>query len=162
MKNYLNIGAKKKENILKSYFSALEWMGITMVVCISAILLFSYDFLSIFISDSADVIAHNAKLAAQQRLYIMSIPYVFNGMMNISAAYLKGMKKSTIPAIMTLFGCTIFRIVFLLTIFKLDYFHTIFWLYAAFPISWIILDIIYVPIIIKQTKILFNKLETSV
>ena len=67
------------------------------------------------------------------------------------------MKRSTSPALITLIGVTGSRILFLYTLFRLDYFHTIFWLYFTYPLSWAIVDIIYIPVILLSERKIFRK-----
>jgi hypothetical protein len=69
------------------------------------------------------------------------------------------MKYSTAPALITLIGVTATRIIFIYTLFQLPEFHTIFWLYFTYPLSWIIIDIIYIPVILYIQKKAFNKLH---
>jgi len=69
------------------------------------------------------------------------------------------MKRSTPPAIITLIGCTGTRILFLTTIFQMEAFHTVFWLYAAFPISWILVNIAYIPTVIYYERKAFDKIN---
>ena len=37
------------------------------------------------------------------------------------------------------------------------YFHTIFWLYFTYPLSWAIVDIIYIPVILLSERKIFRK-----
>jgi hypothetical protein len=69
------------------------------------------------------------------------------------------MKYSTAPTLITLIGVTATRIIFIYTLFQLPEFHTIFWLYFTYPLSWIIIDIIYIPVILYIQKKAFNKLH---
>ena len=62
-------------------------------------------------------------------------------------------------SIITLIGCTGFRIIFILFLFPIPYFHTIFWLFAVYPISWIIIDLCYIPIILFLQKKAFKQIE---
>jgi Na+-driven multidrug efflux pump len=98
--------------------------------------------------------------AGKQRLYLFAFTYVLDGIMDVCGSYARGMKYSTPPAVITFFGCTVSRIIFLLTIFKLPEFHTVFWLYAAFPISWVIVDLVYIPVTLVIEKKAFGKLAT--
>ena len=139
-----NFGARKKENIKKTYWYSVIWMLVFWLFSASLCILMPYTFLKIFIKDSNDIVVDNALLAGRERLYIMSLTYFLDGWMDINGCFLRGVKRSTPPAILTLIGCSGTRILFLTTIFKLDFFHTIFWLYAAFPISWILVNIVYI------------------
>lgn len=154
-----NYGAKKKDNIKKSLWIAICWDIITCAFIATLFITLSKELLSIFITEKQGVIQANAVAAGQQRLYIMIIPYIFDGIMIICGDYLRGMKISTPPAIITLIGCTGFRIIFILFLFPIPYFHTIFWLFAVYPISWIIIDLCYIPIILFLQKKAFKQIE---
>ena len=91
----------------------------------------------------------------------MVITYILDGIMDLTGCYLRGMKHSTTPAIVTIIGCTGLRVLFLLTIFRMEYFHTIVWLYAAFPISWTLVNIAYIPILTIIQKKTFAKINNE-
>lgn len=147
-----NYGAKKKENIKKSLWIGISWEIIICSIITLLFILFSKELLSIFITEKQGVIKDNAIVAGQQRLYIMVIPTIFNALMVLLGDYLRGMRISTPPAIITLIGCTGLRILFLQLIFPIPYFHTIFWLFAAYPITWIFIDLCYIPITLILEK----------
>ena len=153
-----NYGAKNIKNIKRGYLYSLTWLSIFWSFCAIIAVLFGMELLQIFITDSEGIIVENALLAGRERLLLMSFTYIFDGIMDLNGCYLRGMKKATIPAIITMIGCTGTRILFILTIFKLEYFHTIMWLYAAFPISWILVNIVYLFVVPYVQKRTFNKL----
>ena len=158
-----NYGAQKKENLRKLLLYAIIYNVITAALVDLLVFTCSDGLLSIFINDSAGVIKSNALLAGNERLKIMLIPYIFDGIMVTCGNYLRGMKISTPPAVVTLIGCTGFRIIFIFCLFNVvPYFHTIFWLYAAYPISWILIDIAYIPIILVLEKKAFRKLDEEI
>ncbi len=147
-----NYGARKIENIRKSFWYGALWQFIVWGVCALVCGIFPKELLGIFMNESEDVNITNALLAGQERLYIMGFTYCLDGLMGICSNYLRGMRHSTSPALITLFGCTGSRILFIYTLFQLPFFHTIFWLYAAFPISWILVDLVYIPVILCVEK----------
>ncbi|MBP5342759.1 MATE family efflux transporter [bacterium] len=154
-----NFGAKDKTNIKKSYWYSVSWMLIFWTISATICLVFYKPLLKIFISDASEgIIIENAILAGRERLYLMVFTYFLDGWMDINGCYLRGLKKSTPPAIITIIGCSGTRILFLLTLFKTEFFHTIFWLYAAFPISWILVNIVYIPVILLIEKKEFEKI----
>lgn len=157
-----NYGAKHTKNCRKSFLYSLAWVSMGMAICSLIIGLFHRELLQIFITDSPGLSMENALLAGKERLWLMGFTYVLDAIMLICGNYLKGMRHGTTPAVITLFGCTGTRILFLLCLFPLDYFHTIYWLYAGFPISWILVDIIYIPVIIHYEKKTFAVLEKDV
>lgn len=58
----------------------------------------------------------------------------------IPAGFLRGMGHSTVPAIWTILGTCVLRILWILTVFPR--FHTIQSLYIVFPISWILISLL--------------------
>lgn len=157
-----NYGAKKIENFRKCYWYSLVWMLIFSAVsgCIAGF--FAEPLLRIFVTESEGLNTANAVAAGKERLLLFAITYFLDGIMDISGSYIRGMRHSTTPSVVTLIGCTGFRIVFLYTIFVQPYFHTVFWLYAAFPISWIIISIAYIPIVLHVEKKEMNSLRRPV
>lgn len=151
-----NYGAHKKDNMKKSYWFCFIWQMIFWAIAVTLSLTLPYQLLSIFIKKSDGMIIENALAAGKERLMIMSLTYWLDGWMGLNSNYLRGMKVSTPPAIITMIGCSGTRILFLCTLFNMSTFHTIFWLYAAFPISWILVNIVYLPTILHYEKKLLN------
>ena len=154
-----NYGAKKENNIKKIYWYTQFWNVVASLLCIVVTFTIPDLILSLFIKEGKGIIKANAINAGKQRLFMMVGTYVFDGIMAIDGQYLRGMKYSTAPALITLIGVTATRIIFIYTLFQLPEFHTIFWLYFTYPLSWIIIDIIYIPVILYIQKKAFNKLH---
>ena len=89
----------------------------------------------------------------------MAFTYFLDGWMDINSNYLRGMKYSTPSAIITMIGCSGLRILFLTTIFNIPSFHTIFWLYAVFPISWILVNLVYIPVVLYYERKAFKIID---
>lgn len=156
-----NYGAKHTKNCRKSFLYAQIWVIVSMGICALIAAIFPYQLLSIFITDSEGFNQTNALMAGRERLWLMAFTYALDAIMIVNSNYLKGLRHGAVPAIITLLGCTGTRILFLLCLFPLDYFHTIYWLYAGFPISWIIVDLVYIPVIIVYQKKTFARLEAN-
>ena len=158
-----NYGASNKNNIRKSYWYSFIWMMLFWLICAILCALIPYNLLSIFIKETEGIIRINALNAGKERLFIMAFTYFLDGWMDINSNYLRGMKYSTPSAIITMIGCSGLRILFLTTLFNVPSFHTIFWLYIVFPISWILVNLVYIPVILyyerKAFKILDNKIS---
>ncbi len=154
-----NYGARKIGNIRKSFWYSNIWMLISWGIFALFCGLIPEKMLGVFMVDEEGLNLVNALAAGQERLYIMAFTYCLDGIMGICAAYLRGMRHSTSPAVITLIGCTGLRILFICTLFNLPEFHTIFWLYAAFPLSWILVDLVYVPTILVTEKKVFASLS---
>lgn len=154
-----NYGAHNKANIRKVYWYSVTWMMLFWALCTVICTTMPYQLLSIFVTQSDNINAENALLAGRERLFLLVLTYCFDGLMGINGNYIRGMKRSTPPAIITLVGCTGTRILFLTTIFQMEAFHTVFWLYAAFPISWILVNIAYIPTVIYYERKAFDKIN---
>ena len=126
-----NHGALKKDNIKKVWLYSGLLIGIYTAVCDILILTIYPYVLHLFVSSDAAV------EYGRQRLFVIGLTYTLDGIMDVFASALRGMKRSTYPMIITLLFCTVFRILFLETLFNLEFFHNVGWLYAVFPISWI-------------------------
>ncbi len=156
-----NYGANKKINMRKCYWYSVIWMSIFWLICL-LISLFAYKtLLSIFIKPTDELNIENAIAAGKEKLYLLAITYILDGIMDINSSYLRGMKISTPPAIITMLGCTGTRILFIFTLFTMPTFHTIFWLYAAFPISWIIVNVVYLFVVPYYEKKIFKNIDSN-
>ena len=127
-----NHGALRKDNMKKVWLYSFLLILIYTGVCDILILTIYPSLLHLFVSSDAAI------EYGRQRLWVIGLTYTLDGVMDVFASALRGMKKSTYPMIVTLLFCTIVRIVFLLTLFDLEFFHNVGWLYAVFPISWIL------------------------
>ena len=154
-----NYGAKKVDNIKKVFWYCQIWNLILVGLAGGLSYLFADPLLMLFLRDSEGINSADALIAGKERLIIFAATYVLDGVMDISNSYCRGMKYSLPPAIIVLVGCTGSRILFLLTIFQIDYFHTVFWLYAAYPISWVIVILTYIPVLTIVQKKAFDKLQ---
>ncbi len=155
-----NFGAKKKENVKKVFWYSQIWMAIFTSVAVAIARGFSEPLLKIFLTKTQDgevVNQQHAILAGQERMKIVITREVLNGIRDVDSNYLRGRKHSLAPALIILFGATGSRILFLYTIFPIETFHTRIWLYATFPISWVLIDLIYIPIILYLQKKSFAK-----
>ncbi len=154
-----NYGARKTENIKKVFWYCQAWNLILVGLFSGLSYLFADPLLLLFIRDSEGINVADALAAGKQRLLVFALTYVLDGVMDIDNSYCRGMKYSLPPAIIILLGCTGTRILFLFTLFQLDYFHTVFWLYAAYPISWMVVILVYIPVIHIIQKKAFARID---
>ncbi|MBP5091674.1 MAG: hypothetical protein J6328_03855, partial [Bacilli bacterium] len=155
-----NYGAGKKENIRKVFWYAQIWSVIANAMASCLCFFGANALLGLFIHEENAEHLSFAIEAGKQRLFLFLCTYWLDGIMDIDSSYVRGMKHSTAPAIIIFFGCTVSRIIFLFTLFKLEPFHNVTWLYAAFPISWILVDIVYVPVVLSIEKKAFREIGT--
>ncbi|MCR5848515.1 MAG: MATE family efflux transporter [Lachnospiraceae bacterium] len=127
-----NIGAGKKERINKITIIALLLVSSTGLFLGSTVVYFSRELLSLYTSNP-DIIA-----AGTVRIGIICSIYFLCGIMDVMVGSLRGMGYSTMPAIVSLLGACVFRIVWLSTLFQIDKWHSIQTIYYSYPISWIL------------------------
>lgn len=141
-----NLGAKKKERVLKSYFISLTYSFLIGLLLGLLILFMGPAFLSLFTSD-ADVVD-----AGMYRLKIMSVSYAISAFMDCTIAASRGLGKTVVPTIIVIIGSCIFRVIWIYTIFA--YFKTIPSLYLLYIFSWAITaiaEIIYFHKVYKES-----------
>lgn len=153
-----NYGAKNKNSIKKIYFYSMIW---NFIFCglVSIIVIFANrQLLGLYVD------TEQALQSGKERLLVVGLTYVLDGVMDISSGIMRGCRRSTFPMISTLIGCTVVRILFLETLFNLPYFHTVGWLYSVYPISWTltsIANIIAMVCILKKVNIELSKKEKT-
>lgn len=144
-----NLGAGKKDRIKKivgiSHFSiiviglALGWAGI----------LFNDQLLS-FYTKTPEVIE-----VGKIRIWVIFSTYFMCGIMDAMANIIRGCGHSLLPAIVTIFGASVLRIMWLATVFMIPQFHTPFVVFLSYPISWTITWIIHLVCFI----VIFKKIK---
>lgn len=149
-----NYGAKKKENIKKILIYALSTvivLGLTMGIFTT---IFSTQLLGIFVNNPESI------EIGRSRLIVISMTYFLCGTMDILSSYLRGLEHPVTPTVITLFGACVLRLAFIFTLFKtIPEIHTLQWLYATFPISWALVNIIYIPFVIIISKKEFKQMD---
>lgn len=140
-----NLGAKKKDRILKSYFVSLSYSFFIGLILGLTILFMGPDFLLLFTSDPAVI------ELGMYRLKIMSVSYAFSAFMDCTIAASRGLGKTVVPTFIVIMGSCIFRVIWIYTIFA--YFKTIPSLYLLYIFSWSITaaaEIIYFQAIYRK------------
>lgn len=140
-----NLGAKKKDRILKSYFVSLSYSFSIGLILGLTILFMGPDFLLLFTSDPAVI------ELGMYRLKIMSVSYAFSAFMDCTIAASRGLGKTVVPTFIVIMGSCIFRVIWIYTIFA--YFKTIPSLYLLYIFSWTITaaaEIIYFQAIYRK------------
>ena len=125
-----NLGARKKERVLRSYFISLGYSFGAGAVLGLSLVFFGETFLRLFTTDAA------VTAAGMDRLRIMGYSYAFSAFMDNTIAASRGLGKSLIPTIIVILGSCVFRVVWVYTIFA--HFHTIESLYLLYIFSWTI------------------------
>ena len=156
-----NYGARDYERLKKIPFVAIL---INLMLCVPTtilVLLFGRPLISIFtptpeIQDLALI-----------RLYVVGIIYFLCGTMEILSATIRGVGRSTLAMIITIFGTCALRIIYVTVILPLFTQNREIMLYMVYPITWTITILLYVITLIpvyKRIKHLFklkNKMESE-
>ena len=119
-----NLGAGKKERVLKSYFICLTYAFSIGAVLGGFFFLFGDEFLSLFATEPA--VIH----AGKERLSIMAFSYAISAFMDCSIAASRGIGKSVAPTVIVILGSCVFRVIWVFTIFA--HFHTLTSLYLLY------------------------------
>ena len=141
-----NLGAKKRERVLKSYFIGITYSFVAGAVFGGALFLFGREFLSMFANDEAVI------EAGLQRIKIMSFSYAVSAFMDCTIAACRGIGKSLAPTVIVIMGSCVFRVAWIYTVFA--HFHTIPSLYLLYIFSWTITavaEIAYFTVSYKKT-----------
>lgn len=125
-----NLGAGKRDRVLKSYFIGIAYSFLTGAVLGGTLFLFGREFLSLFANDEAVI------EAGLQRTQIMCFSYAFGAFMDCTIAACRGIGKSLAPTVIVILGSCVFRVAWIYTVFA--YFHTIPSLYLLYIFSWVI------------------------
>ena len=127
-----NIGGGKKYRVGKITLISLLLVSSTGLLLGNLATLFGRELLSLY-TDSIEVIE-----AGYIRITIICSIYFLCGIMDVMVGSLRGMGYSTMPAIVSLLGACVLRIIWLLTVFQIPKFHCIETIYYSYPISWTI------------------------
>ena len=123
-----NLGARKKERVLRTFFITLAYSFLMGLVLGVALFIFQRPFLLLFTSD--DAVIHYGQI----RIGVMAFVYCVSAFMDNATAAARGIGKSVAPTIIVVMGSVVFRIIWLLTVFA--YFKTLQSLYLIYVISW--------------------------
>lgn len=125
-----NLGAKKRDRVLKSYFICTIYSFLIGLVLGVSLYVFRYVFLGLFTND-LEVVEAGIK-----RLSIMALSYSVSAFMDCTIAASRGLGKTFIPTIIVIMGSCVFRVMWIYTVFA--YFRTIESLYLLYVFSWMI------------------------
>lgn len=131
-----NYGAGKYDRCRKIYHIA---MAFSLLSCglLSAIFVLGRDMFLGFYSTDADVLYY-----AEQRIIIAITLELLTSVYEISAGAMRGLGHSLLPAIITVIGSCVLRLIWISTVCRV--FHEFWVLIIIYPISWIITGIIMV------------------
>ena len=146
-----NMGAGKRKRVNRITVIALLLVTSTGLLLGTLANYFSHELLGIY-SKTPEIIA-----AGAIRVSIICSIYFLCGIMDVMVGSLRGLGYSTMPAIVSLIGACVFRLIWLATVFQIPSFHTIQTIYYSYPISWILTFSVHVIcyLIVAHKKKLF-------
>ena len=153
-----NLGARRYDRIWKIFWNCqLTVMLIGVPLCVLSTV-FGPQLLSIYVS--ADDPARDAVIAMGMiRTYYVTTPYFLCGIMEVCCGMVRGLGRSWMPMVVTIFGACVMRIVWIYTIFAWK--HTLPALYVSYPISWVITAAMHVVCFVYFWKRIRRKLEQT-
>ena len=125
-----NAGAKKYDRVKKSLFLCIGLSTVMGILFGMLAIIFKNPLLSLY-SDTPEAIT-----AGAVRINIMCSIYFTCGIMNAIGNAVRGMGKSVVPMIITMFFVCVFRIIWIYTILPLN--NTPATVYISYPISWVL------------------------
>ena len=148
-----NIGAKKKDRVVKSVLYSVLCSFVFGLVSGLTIFAFARPLLGIYLKNSAEKIEYGViKMSYLCRTFAIS------GLMNTMGGGLRGMGAPIVSMIMTLIGACGLRLVWIYTVFP--HYNTLQCLYTSYPLSWAVTFVAeFVAFLILLKK--FNKKEGS-
>lgn len=155
-----NIGAKNYVRLRKVLVELmLISAGIALILSVSA-MLFREPLLALYgVKRVQDPVATIAYDAAMTRIWWKWPAFFIYAMMNACAGMIRGLGKSGLSAIISIFTTCIFRVAWIYTVF--EYFENLESIFISYPISWLLSVIIFLPLLVMLIKKTARKNSTS-
>jgi len=150
-----NVGAGKFRRVMTVFWQGVMSSVIVMAVIATFMNVFRYQLLSLFITDSPEAIN-----AGSMRITTIMYFEIIMAVMNISSSVLRGMGKSFIPMVISIFGVCVLRLVWILGIFP--HIGTLFSLYLVYPITWSFTAVVLTAMMFYQYRCLFTKRQNVI
>ena len=136
-----NIGAGKPERIKPVYRDCILTVLLIGVPMCALLYFFGQPLLGIYIAKDdpayASVIA-----SGMVRVTYMGMTYFVCGIMETCCGMVRGLGRSWMPMVVTIFGACVLRIIWIYTIFQTH--HTLDVLYLSYPVSWVVTSAVHV------------------
>ena len=153
-----NLGAGKPERIKPVYRDCILTVLLIGVPMCAFLYFFGRPLLGIYIAKDDPVYA-SVLASGMVRVTYMGLTYFVCGIMETCCGMVRGLGRSWIPMIVTIFGACVLRIVWIWTFFRWT--HTLEMLYISYPISWIVTAAVHVVCYFVIWKKLRAKLEQA-
>ena len=148
-----NYGAKQEKRIYKTMGISLACAVVVGLLFGVGVAVFARPLLGIYITDSPEAIEFGI-----QRILVGVLPYFICSMMEQFAGLLRGVGRSLIPAVNTVIGTCLLRLVWVFIVFPIN--PTVLWLYTCYPISWTICTLMHlVTFVVIRKKAMLKMME---
>ena len=153
-----NLGARRYDRVWKIFWTCqLTVLLIGVPMCVISTV-FGPQLLSIYVAKSDP--AYDAVIAMGMiRTYYVTTPYFLCGVMEVCCGMVRGLGKSWLPMVVTIFGACVLRIVWIYTIFAWN--RTLPALYISYPISWVLTAAMHVVCFVIFWRSIRRRLEQS-
>ncbi len=141
-----NVGANNCRRVRK-IFGALVLIsaGIALVMSVGAMLLRDPLLVLYGVKNTQDPLAQIAYSSAITRIWWKWPAFFIYAMMNACAGMIRGLGKSSLSAIISIFTTCVFRVVWIYTAFR--YFENLESIFISYPISWLLSVLIFLPLL---------------
>ena len=153
-----NYGAKDKKRVKHSLRNSIIFELIAVTAFDGIILALANPILRIFIAPG-EATSQEATQYAIQMLMIMGLPYALCGIAECFTGYLRGMKYSLVPTLVSLICIVGVRLIYIYAMFPLEQFHSFSGLMWTYPVSWTLCCLVYIPISIVLSKRKFKEID---
>ena len=151
-----NLGARRYDRIWSIFRNCLLTVLLIGVPLCVVSTVFGPQLLSIYVSKNDP--AYDAVIAMGMiRTYYVTTPYFLCGMMEVCCGMVRGLGKSWLPMVVTIFGACVLRIIWIYTIFAWD--RTLPALYISYPISWALTAAMHVVCFVIFWRSIRRRLE---
>ena len=132
-----NIGAGKIERVKKIAFITVSVVIVTGGALGAFCMIFREQLLSIYVHETDKAVEALVINAGLKRMELICTTYFFCGTMEVLCGVVRGMGKSLLPTVVSIFGSCLLRIVWIYTVcpFAPD---SIELLYIAYPVTWVL------------------------
>ena len=136
-----NLGAGRPERIKPVYRDCILTVLLIGVPMCALLYFFGHPLLGIYIA--RDDPAYASVIASGMvRVTYMGMTYFVCGIMETCCGMVRGLGRSWMPMVVTIFGACVLRIIWIYTIFQTH--HTLDVLYLSYPVSWVVTSAVHV------------------
>ncbi len=131
-----NYGARRYDRLGRVLWTCMGTVAVVGLILGNLFYFMGPWLLRIYSSD-AQTIAY-----ALLRMRYICVPYFLGGLMDTACGGVRGMGHSMVPMVVSLVGCCLFRVVWIMTVFS--HFRSLEALYISYPITWLITMTVHV------------------